>query len=579
MAELEEGKHLVKLPDAVIDRVRKHGEIRRCEPGALLFEAGQCDYDFLIVLDGEAAIVEHVDDCEKEIVRHGCGGFLGELNMFTGQAVYLRATMPDGGEVLAIAPDAFRTLIASDPEFSDIVIREFANRRQQLIERESRGLRLVGSRYSSDTLRLHDFMVRNRLPHSYLEYESQPDECRSVLERYGLDAPTAESTREHPGCSTVVIWQGESVLRNPSNGELADLIGLTVDFDSHNDFDLAVVGGGPGGLAAAVYGASEGLNTVVIESVALGGQAGTSSRIENFLGFPAGLSGLELASRAMVQAVKFGATLAVPCQAESLGCNGESFDVGLTGGATVRAKSIIIASGARYRRLELDDLQRYEGAGVFYAATETEARLCAEQDVVVVGGGNSAGQAAIFLSRHARRVKLLIRGDDLGKSMSSYLTERILASPDIDLCKHTEVAALHSADDNAGHLGAVTLTHNDSGQREQVGCQGLFVFIGATPHTEWLSGNVQLSDKGFVCTGQSVSDGDAWPLSSRPPYLFETSRPGIFACGDVRDGSVKRVASAVGEGSITVKFVHQWLAGRDDDKAELHPEAVDSAAA
>lgn len=549
-SDSDNSSNTIKLPADMVERLKPAGEIASLQAGDRLFTAGERDYNFFVVLSGEAGIFEEIEGEQEVIARHDQHGFLGELNMFTGQAVYLNARMTEAGKVLEINRVKLRELVNSDPEFCDVVVRAFSQRRELLLKRDTRVLRLIGSQHSPDTLRLREFLNRNRLPHTYLEYETSSAACDELKSRYDL-----------PDCDdTFVIWQGDNILQAPTNGAVAEAVGLTLDFSNGCLVDLVVVGAGPGGLAAAVYGASEGLNTLVVESIALGGQAGTSSRIENFLGFPAGLSGMELASRAMVQAVKFGAKLAVPCKVESLQCNGNDGDhtytITLTSGAQIRTRSIMVASGARYRRLPLDNLSDYEGRGIFYAATETEASLCKEEDVVVVGGGNSAGQAAIFLSKHARSVKLLIRGDDLGAKMSSYLTNRIDAADNIELLKETEVTGLSGGQ----HLEAVTLTNNQTQEQMEVDTAALFVFIGANPCTDWLDGHVYLAENGFIPTGREVPDDERLCKLSREPFPFESSRPGIFAVGDVRSGSIKRVASAVGEGSVAVKYVHEYLA-------------------
>ena len=537
--------------DPQMQRLRVYADELEMATGDVLF-CENTKPDLFIMLAGEAVLVERMEGFDEILARFDTPHrAIGELSLLTGQTVGFQLIASKPGRVLRIRRARLRELLAAETDVSDVIIRMLAARRSIVIElgaKRWRVLRLVGSKYSGRTLKLRDFLVRNRVPHRYLELEDEADACQAVLSRYGLKAEDGP----------FVIWRGEQVLQRPSTGELAELIGLTVDFDNENDFDLAVVGAGPAGLAAAVYGESEGLNTVLIESTALGGQAGMSSRIENFLGFPAGLSGQELATRAMVQALKFGATLALPCEVTRFergdtGC----FALGLSSGATIRARSVVIATGAAYRKLPLDRLEQYEGAGVYYAATETEARLCEQAEVVVVGGGNSAGQAALFLATRTAHVHLLIRGDDLRAKMSTYLVDRILASPAITLHANTEVAAL------AGEprLQQVTLHNNHSGTSRTHAIGGVFVFIGAAPHSEWLAGVVATDEHGFIPAGQSVLDGGhAWPHPDRPPLYLETSCPGVFAVGDIRSRSIKRVASAVGEGSMAVKLVHEFLA-------------------
>ncbi len=415
--------------------------------------------------------------------------------------------------------------------------------------REGFGLRIIGSRYSADATRLREFAARNRLLHVWIELEEDP-KADALLERFGTK----------PSETPVVIWQGKDVLKNPTNADLARVIGLEVDAPWELTYDLVVVGTGPAGLGAAVYGASEGLSTLALESIALGGQAGTSSRIENYPGFPAGLSGFELATRILVQADKCGARTAVPQEAVGLRREGDHYRIELSEGGQVTARSVIATSGDRYRRLEVPGLERFEGVSVHYAATEAEAQRCEGEEVTVVGGGNSAGQAAVFLAGRARRVYLLIRGEGLGKGMSRYLVDRVMQAENVELLANTEVRELVGED----RLEGIVVEDNRSGARRNLGAKALFVFIGAEANTGWLEGAVELDKRGFVVTGReldrSVFEVEAWRELAREPYLLETSMPGVFAAGDVRSGSIKRVASAVGEGAMAVRLVHQYLA-------------------
>jgi thioredoxin reductase (NADPH) len=414
------------------------------------------------------------------------------------------------------------------------------------------GLRIIGSRHSRDATRLREFAARNRLPHAWIELEDDPG-AEALLERFGAK----------PAETPVTIWRGEEMLKNPTNAELARIMGLTVDAPRERTYDLVVVGAGPAGLGAAVYGASEGLSTLALESVALGGQAGTSSRIENYPGFPAGLSGFELATRILVQADKFGARTAVPQEVVSLNREEGQYRIELSEGGEVAARSVIAATGARYRKLDVPRLERFEGVSVHYAATEAEAQRCEGEEVVVVGGGNSAGQAALFLAGRTRRVYLLIRGGDLDKGMSRYLVDRVTDAENLELLANTEVHELMGED----RLDGVVVEDNRSGTRRTLGAKALFVFIGAEANTGWLEGVVELDEGGFVLTGKeldsSALEGEAWHRLSREPFLLETRMPGVFAAGDVRSGSIKRVASAVGEGSMAVRLVHQYLADTD----------------
>jgi thioredoxin reductase (NADPH) len=538
-----------KLREDQIEVLMRYGQTRTTEVGEVLFRAGDASSDFMVILEGE---VEAVDDFAGEARSMGvmrAGRFLGDLNMLTEQPIYLSGVVRVGGEVLAISRERLKEVITEEPNLSDIILKAFLARHSWGM-RTGLGLRIIGSRYSGDASRLREFAARNRLPHVWIELEEDPGAAEALLERFGAK----------PSEAPVAIWQGKDVLKNPTNPELARAIGLRVDVPRERTYDLVVVGAGPAGLGAAVYGASEGLSTLALESTALGGQAGTSSRIENYLGFPAGLSGFELASRAMVQADKFGARTAVPQAAVGLRRGDGHYRIELSEGGEVEARSVLAATGARYRRLHVPSLEHFEGVSVHYAATEAEAQRCEGEEVVVVGGGNSAGQAALFLAGRTQRVYLLIRGDDLAKGMSRYLAERVEAAENIELLPNAEVSELVGED----RLEGVVVEDNRSGTRRTLGAVALFVFIGAEANTGWLKGAVELDERGFVLTGgelsRSVFEGDAWQELSRAPYLLETGLPRVFAAGDVRSGSIKRIASAVGEGAMAVRLVHQYLA-------------------
>jgi thioredoxin reductase (NADPH) len=540
-----------QLREDQIEILGRYGKRRKTEAGQVLFRAGDAAGNFVVVLEGE---VEVIDDFAGEARTMGVmrpGRFLGDLNMLTGQPIYLSAVVRVGGEVLAISRERLKEVVTEEPNLSDIILKAFLARRAWGMRR-GLGLRIIGSRHSSDATRLKGFATRNRLPHVWIELEEDPG-VEALLERFGTEAS------ETP----VTIWQDKVVLKNPTNAELARTIGLKVDVPRKRTYDLVVVGAGPAGLGAAVYGASEGLSTLALESTALGGQAGTSSRIENYLGFPAGLSGFELASRALVQADKFGTQTAVPQEAVSVNREGDRYRIGLSEAGEVVARSVIAASGARYRRLEVPRLERFEGVSVHYAATEAEAQPFEGEEVAVVGGGNSAGQAALFLAGRARKVYLLIRGDDLGKGMSRYLVDRVTDAENVELLANTEVRELVGEE----RIEGVVVEDNRSGVRRTLGARALFVFIGAEANTGWLQGAVELDERGFVLTGRELNrsalEGDAWQELSREPYLLETSLPGVFAAGDVRSDSIKRVASAVGEGAMAVRLVHQYLADTD----------------
>jgi thioredoxin reductase (NADPH) len=544
------------LREDQIELLGRYGRTRKTEVGDVLFRAGDTDNDFIVILEGE---VEVVDDFAGEARTIGvflAGRFLGELNMLTGQAMYLTAVVREAGEVLAIPREKLKEVVTEELNLSDVILKAFLARRSYMI-RTGLGLRIIGSRHSAAASRLREVAARNRVPHVWVELEDDPT-ADALLEKFGA------KRSETP----VTVWQGKDVLKNPTMAEFARTTGLEVRAPLERTYDLMVVGAGPAGLGASVYGASEGLSTLALESVALGGQAGTSSRIENYPGFPAGLSGFELASRVLVQADKFGARTAVPREAIGLRREDGHFRVLLSDGGVVAAHSVIAASGARYRRLEVAGLGRFEGVSVHYAATEAEAQRCEDEEVAVVGGGNSAGQAALFLAGRTRRVYLLIRGDDLGKSMSRYLVDRISRTENVELLTETEIRELSGED----RLEELVVEDNRSGIRRTLGARALFVFIGARANTGWLQGAVELDERGFVLTGREL-DGYAlereeeWQKRSREPFLLETSMPGVFAAGDVRSGSIKRCASAVGEGAMAVKLVHQYLADTDVQRA------------
>jgi thioredoxin reductase (NADPH) len=536
------------LREDEIEVLSRYGEAKKTEAGQVLFRAGDTSNDFIVVLEGEVEVIDDFAGEVREMGRFRPGSFLGDLHMLTGQGVPLSAVVREDGKVLAISREKLKEVVTEESDLSDIILKTFLARRSYLM-RTGVGLRIVGSRHSSDATRLREFTARNRLPHVWIELEEDP-KAEALLKRFGAK----------PSETPVTIWQGKDVLKNPTNAELARTIGLKVDAPWELAYDLVVVGAGPAGFGASVYGASEGLSTLALESVALGGQAGTSSRIENYLGFPAGLSGFELASRALAQADKFGARTAVPEEAVGLAREDGNYRIELSEGGQVVARSVIAASGARYRRLDVPRLERFEGVSVHYAATEPEAQRCEGEEAVVVGGGNSAGQAAVFLAERTRKVYLLIRGDDLGNSMSRYLVKRVMEAANIELLANTEVRELIGED----RLEEVVVEDNRSGARRTLGARGLFVFIGARANTGWLQGAVGLDKRGFVLTGRALSGSTreevAWQELSRDPYPLETSLPGVFAAGDVRSGSIKRVASAVGEGSTAVTLVHQYLA-------------------
>src|SRR5215203_3149 len=537
------------LREDQIEILGRYGQTRKTEVGDVLFRASDTKNDFIVILEGEVEVVDDFAGDARTIGVFLAGRFLGELNMLTGQAMYVTAVVREAGEVLAIPREKLKEVVTEEPNLSDVILKAFLARRSYMI-RTGLGLRIIGSRRSAAASRLREVAARNRVPHVWVGLEDDPT-AEALLEKFGA------KTSETP----VTVWQGKDVLKNPTMAEFARTTGLEVGAPLEQTYDLVVVGAGPAGLGASVYGASEGLSTLALESVALGGQAGTSSRIENYPGFPAGLSGFELTSRILVQADKFGARTTVPQEAIGLRREDGRFLIGLSEGGEVVARSIIVASGARYRRLDVESLGHFEGESVHYAATQAEAQRCEGEEVAVVGGGNSSGQAALFLAAHTTKVYLLIRGDDLGKSMSRYLVDRITNTPNVELLANSEVRELIGED----RLAGVVVENNRSGEHQTLGVRYLFVFIGADANTGWLRGTVGLDERGFVLTGtaldSSVLDKEDWRERSREPFLLETSVPGVFAAGDARSGSIKRCASAVGEGAMAVRLVHQYLAG------------------
>ncbi|MEV5704886.1 FAD-dependent oxidoreductase [Actinoallomurus sp. NPDC052274] len=515
-----------RLDPEQIERLSGYGERMPTRRGQFLFRQGERDYDFFVVLEGKVAIL----DGDAVIRVHGPGRFLGDISLLSGQSILVGAVVDEPGRVLRVPVERLRALVARDPILGDLVLRAYFIRRSLLIE-QGAGLRIIGSRFSPDIRRLRDFAARNRLPHRWIDLE-EDEEAEKALRRLHVT----------PADTPVVILNGQRFLRNPSNAELARLVGLAAPVEE-DIADLVIVGAGPAGLAAAVYGASEGLHTTVLDAIATGGQAGTSSRIENYLGFPSGVSGAELAERAVIQVEKFGARLGVPVEATGLEILDGQYAVSAGNGGRIRARTVIIATGARYRRLDVPNLERFEGYGVYYAATEVEALMCERLPVAIVGGGNSAGQAALYLAKRASRVRLFVRGGDLGRSMSRYLVDQLERSPNIEIHLHTEVRELVGDDT----LRVVVAENNESGERRAFDARVLFVFIGADPCVAWLGGQVDLDEKGFIRTGGAL------PL--------ETNLPGVFAVGDVRSGSIKRVASAVGEGAMAVRLVHERLSG------------------
>jgi len=525
--------------------VAQFGDLRHVLEGEYLYREGDATNEFFVLVSAEIDVILTVDGKESLILSHGPGRFLGELNMLSGLRVFVSARVTTAGDVVAISRDRLRELMSTKPQLGDTILAAFMARRGMLMKGAAPSVRVIGSQFSPESLHIREFLTRSRIPHEWLDVDHDPT-VSALVDQFDIAAT------ELP----VVIASG-TALRNATPGVVANYLGLTVESLPKRCYDLLVVGGGPAGLAAAVYGASEGLSTLNIEMTAPGGQAGMSSRIENYLGFPMGVSGFELTQRAVIQAEKFGANLTAPCTVVSLGHRAGHLIVQLSDGSEVAGRAVIAATGASYRRLEASRLSDYEGNGVFYAATEMEAHMCGPSPVVVVGGGNSAGQAAIFLSQNGCAVTLVIRGSDLAKDMSSYLIERIGADANITLRTETTVLAL----DGDETLRSIQL--DGPGGPVVVPCSGLFSFIGADPSSGWLNGWAALDEHGFVPTDLALSAeqlGEEWESLERSPLPFETSHPGLFAIGDLRSGSMKRVATAVGEGSASVRSVHQYLA-------------------
>jgi len=539
-------KHIAVIAEFAELKVFAHGEV--------LYRAGEKDFKFYVIKSGALSMIDRSSGEPRLIVTLMPGEFTGDLANLTGRPSNVDAIATGTTEVYEICEPDLRRIIGKRPGLSDLILLTFITRAQALKDADDfTGLRVIGKRFSVDAFRLRDFLTKNHVLYTFLDLDTNTDEAKALLKAFQLN----ESDMP------VVGYGQDWLLKNPSNDELAARIGIKHELIKDSLVDLAIVGGGPAGLAAAVYSSSEGLNTIVIEEIATGGQAGTSSRIENYLGFPTGLSGAELAGRATLQAEKFGAHFSIPSQAMELRFEDNLSVLHLANGEQVRAKALIIASGADYRRLDVEGRERFDGAGVYYAATPMEAQMCGGETVVVVGGGNSAGQACLSLSETARKVFLLIRGGDLGKNMSDYLVQRILESRNIELLTDTEISKM-SGD---GHLEEVELTNNQSGEQRTIKVGGVFSFIGAIPRTAWLPKEIETDAKGFIKTGQRLSHSTHW-AKERAPFYLETNCAGVFAAGDVRSDSVKRVGSAVGEGAMAVQFVHEYLKERRNEGKE-----------
>ncbi|GAA1928927.1 FAD-dependent oxidoreductase [Streptantibioticus ferralitis] len=534
-----------RLSDQQIEILAECGERRQVRSGEVLFREGHPCSQFFVVLSGKVAIIEGYEVDEHVLRVHGPRRFLGELALLEGQNAFFTAVVVEDGEVLVVEVSELRGILAREPSLGDLILRAYLLRRSELVG-QGTGFRIIGSGFSPDTRRLLEFAARNRLPHRWIDLERDRN-AEALLKRLGV--PTSDTP--------IVVLNSIQVLRNPDNAQLARAIGMRSAVPNSRVCDLLVIGAGPAGLAAAVYGASEGLSTGVLEEVATGGQAATSSRIENYLGFPTGVSGAELAERAVVQAARFGAGITVPARAMALERKDDHYVVSLDEDSA-RGRTIVLATGARYRRLNVPGITELEGLGVYYAATVVEARRCRADPVAVVGGGNSAGQAALFLTRQVPRVYLLVRGDDLSANMSRYLVDRIEQHPGIEVLPRTEVREVTGT----RSVESVTVENNHTGDVHRLPVHALFIFIGAVPCTRWLEDTVALDSHGFVSTGQETianAHENEWNYLDRTPMALETNRPGVFAVGDVRSGSIKRVASAIGEGAMAVRLIHERL--------------------
>jgi thioredoxin reductase (NADPH) len=535
------------LSAAQINRIRALGTVRRVEKGEILFEPGETTIPFFVLLSGAMEIVQPSLSGERTVTTHGPGGFTGEMTMISGRRSLVRGRVTEPGDFLELGANELRSLVTRDAELSEIFMRAFILRRLQLVDRGLGNIVLMGSRHSAKTLELREFLTRNEHPYTYVDLDADRS-SQELLDRFHVE----------PGEIPVIVCSGGVVLRNPTIQKLADCLGLNISVDESQIRDLIIVGAGPAGLAAAVYAASEGLDVLTIEAGSPGGQAGSSSKIENYLGFPTGLSGQELAARAIAQTEKFGAKMMVAHGVVQLDCAKRPYKVVLDNGNRLAARAVVIATGAEYKRPPIANLERFTGQGVYYGATFMEAQLCGHDEVIVVGGGNSAGQAAVFLAQTAKKVYMLVRSSGLAGSMSRYLIQRIEENPGIELHYNTEIVAI----DGDTQLECVSWRNKSTGETSVRNIRHVFIMAGALPRTKWLQGCVALDEKGFILTGRDLDNANGSPswTQNRAPMMLETSLPGVFAVGDVRSGNVKRVASAVGEGSIAIHLVHLSLA-------------------
>jgi len=537
-----------RLSDDQLATLEQYGAVEPTTAGQVLFAAGDPRYDLIVLLEGTVEVSDVHDGKPRHIATAGPRDFLAELNLLTGQRAYVTGVVTEAGSILRVPRDRVSEVIDGHGDLGAFLLQEMFRRRQMFVQLRA-GVQIVGSRYSPDTQRLREFATRNRLAHAWIDLDNDP--AAVVL---------LDSAGVHPGDTPIVLLEGADVLRNPSNAQFARAVGITGEPTWGQTYDLIVIGAGPGGLAAAVYGASEGLTTAAADAVAAGGQASTTSRIENYLGFPTGVSGAEFGDRALLQAVRFGAQMLVPRRAVGLTRPGGHYLVALEDGTQLAGKSVIVATGVSYRRLDVPDMERFEGLGVFYSPLGPVRDVEPDEPVVIVGGGNSAGQAAVALAGAGHQVHIVVRGPALAASMSTYLLDRI--TRDGRICVHVDTVVGEVHGDR--QLESVVLCSRGPAEPTTVRTHYLLAMIGAQPHTEWLPPGLARDEKGFILTGDAVPpafrDSHEWSALSRPPYLYETSLPGVFAVGDVRAGSVKRVAAAAGEGSMAVRLVQQYLA-------------------
>ena len=535
------------LSRADIAALTARGKPREVHAGDTLFTEGERNRSFFVVIDGAVEILEHSRGEPHQITVHHPGQFTGDIDVFNGRPALVTGRAVEDGRLVELTPANLRRAVDELPDLGDIIIKAFLLRRELIQASGFEGVRIIGSRFSPESHRLRDFAQRNAIPYRFMDVETDP-EAEVLLREMGVP----------PSETPIVVGQMGKSHRNPSNEQFASCAGLTVEVEPGHVYDLVIVGAGPAGLAASVYAASEGLDVLTVDSLAAGGQAGTSSRIENYLGFPSGVSGQELMGNALIQAQRFGAQISIASAVESLGIDGGDRRVNLVDGSRLTSRCVLIASGVEYRKLAVPRFGDFEGAGIYYAATPMEAKLCQGEEVVVVGAGNSAGQAIVFLAKTAAKVHHLVRGNDLGRSMSRYLVDRISKLTNVQPYLRTRVTSL----EGNGHLATVCAESADEGEL-RFNTSSLFLFIGADANTDWLRDCVELDNKGFVVTGnslpRSITDNDRWSAAGRAPFLLETSLPGVFAAGDVRSGSIKRVSSAVGEGAMAVSFVHAHI--------------------